>query len=229
MFSFRTPIAAAAFSQFDPTSISGLVAWYDFGDTNNTTIVSGAFSAASDKSGNSHNLSQATAGLRPTVGSQNGRNTATFSSKYMAVSSSITTPSATTTFMVVGNSGGLFGLSNGSASSVVIPYWLLSDQKVYVVSTTGYTPTASAISDATPLQLTLTASNSTMTCRKNGSSQSMGSYVANVASATLDTFGKDFTYSSNGFFAEFLLYNSVLSAPQISNVESYLKSKWGTP
>jgi len=49
----------------EPPSISGLSAWWDFGDAETTSIDGFGYTAVTDKSGNSHDLSQLTDNKKP--------------------------------------------------------------------------------------------------------------------------------------------------------------------
>lgn len=49
----------------DPEPVAGMTAWYDSSDVASLTITSNKVSQWNDLSGNGHNLTQATAGLRP--------------------------------------------------------------------------------------------------------------------------------------------------------------------
>jgi hypothetical protein len=68
---------------FTPGDLGAAVkAWWDFADSATITLTSGAISGVLDKSVNNRDLSQPTAGLRPTVGTAalNGRDVAVFAS-----------------------------------------------------------------------------------------------------------------------------------------------------
>jgi hypothetical protein len=55
---------------FQPSSITGLKAWYDPSDTTSITSSSGKVSQINDKSGNGYNLVQATSANQPTTGTR---------------------------------------------------------------------------------------------------------------------------------------------------------------
>lgn len=57
-----------------PTSVSGLVAWYDVTDAASVTQIAGLVSQLNDKSGNGYHLVQATGGNQPTYTSTGGAN-----------------------------------------------------------------------------------------------------------------------------------------------------------
>ena len=73
-------VTGGAIPPFDPTSIANCKAWYDASDTATITVSGTAVTQWNDKSGNSKNLTQGTAGLRPLSGvrTQNGKNAIEF-------------------------------------------------------------------------------------------------------------------------------------------------------
>jgi hypothetical protein len=79
--------------------------WLDAGDSSTVTTVSGAVSQWNDKSGNSRNATQGTAGSRPTytTAGQNGLNVLTFdgSNDSLALASDLSLGTAHTIFAVV--------------------------------------------------------------------------------------------------------------------------------
>lgn len=68
-------------TEFNPLSIAGLAAWWDFADASSVTLDSGRVSAVADKSGNGRTAANSTSGsTQPDYvsGGRNGRNIARF-------------------------------------------------------------------------------------------------------------------------------------------------------
>ena len=93
----NTNLSAPLKTITNPTSITGCALWLDASDSSSITQVSSAVSQWNDKSGNSYNFVQATAGNRPvyTTAGLNGLNTLTFT----ASSSQFLTGTASTIFL----------------------------------------------------------------------------------------------------------------------------------
>lgn len=65
---FINSYASGGVAAFAPTDVTDLRAWYDASDAASITSAANAISGWNDKSGNSNHLTQATAGLKPTLG-----------------------------------------------------------------------------------------------------------------------------------------------------------------
>jgi len=73
-------IIASAIPPFSPTSIANLKAWSDASDTSTISLSGSKVTQWNDKSGNSKNITQATAAYQPSSGinTQNGKNVLTY-------------------------------------------------------------------------------------------------------------------------------------------------------
>ena len=113
---------------FQPSSITGLKAWYDPSDTTSITSSSGAVSQINDKSGNGYNLVQATSAYKPTTGTRtiNSLNVLDFTSDSTYISNNTT---SNWTFM-----------SNTSGSSIFVVFKLDTLGKRNFIYNTGYNP-----------------------------------------------------------------------------------------
>lgn len=101
---------------FSPSSISGLVAWYDFNDSATVSTVSGKVSQITDKGSGNVTMSQATAGIRPTyaaTGGYNNRGRATFT----RATGTYLLGGGATTFMGVGTAFSIAARVKGAAQS----------------------------------------------------------------------------------------------------------------
>jgi len=222
-------------SFFLPTDISGLAAWYDASDASTITDAgAGAVSQWTDKSGNARTLTQGTAGSRPTTGTrtQNGRNVLDFdgSADYMSASSAFTQGTSDTVFVVCLNDDGA-----DSTSQVVYNSDDVSNAhcRLLKVSTNVWRATSGAALDAgtpnTSAHLLAGVFNGTSgsSLRLDGTSIATGSTGTNSASVSSHV-GRNGAGTAywDGWVAEILHYDSVLSATDIARVEAFLNAKW---
>lgn len=86
---------------FNPKSISGLAAWYDFNDASTVTLATGIVSVT-DKSGNGRNLAQAVGNNQPlwVSGAVNGKYAARFDGSNDSLGTSFTFAQPITLFVV---------------------------------------------------------------------------------------------------------------------------------
>jgi hypothetical protein len=219
---------------FTPANIAGLGLWYDFSDAGNT-IVSGAFSAVLDKSGSGHGLSQATAGKRPTVVTQNGLNAARFtaaSSQIMDMATGRTTQAAYAVFMVCrrgGPSGSnvvqAAGYSGGSQDLV---NWY-SSGSIYSSGAGGYASAAGRSETGYhTIIVNYTGANTTKLYFDGADVTTSWAGTAIVNSC--NAFGYGPSAYCNGEIAEFGLYAGVaLTTQNRADLLAYLQAKWATP
>lgn len=230
-------VDAAAFS---PASVSGLVCWYDFSDAANYTLVSGAYSAVTDKSGNGHNLSQSTPASRPTqqAAAQNGLNTARFTAtgnQKMAIASPVNIGASYSVFTVCRRAGpsgtGVIELLGytGAANSTTLEWWTSSI--VYLGSTQGYLNAGTqASTDYNLISATAATNPTNSNVYFNAANIKTGVFTGTpLPSSVFDVFGWGDVTHSNGEIAEVLFYSGVVGNTDRLAIESYLKSKWGTP
>lgn len=236
----------------DPVGIPGSILWLDADDATTLTLGTTDVISWADKSGSKLVFSQASSGLRPVINTtfftKNSVDFGTSAAKWLASTAALTIPGPTTIFMVVywaitGLTYKALALQNGHASNAVStnasPYIL-----AYTATTQGPEFEISASSPSYYVYQNVPASsqgvgsvitaavNSTIASsviRKNGVGLSQAS-TGTPRTITIDTVGaSDTTYTPNGAFAEILIYNSTLTTTQMQAVESYLRTKWGTP
>lgn len=226
-FHVRRTEAAAP---FDPLSISGLAAWYD-ATVGVTDAGSGAVSQWNDQSGNGRHLTAA-GSERPTTGTrtQNSRNVIDFSgSNSMASSSSFTQGTSDTVFVVCLNDDGsdataqvVYNSSNGAArtrmNKIATNVWTITSG----TNLSGGTP------DTNPHLITGVFGGASSILRLDGSQLASGTAgTSSGSSAPFLGAAPAGGQRWDGWIAEVLHYDSVLSGPDIALVEAYLTAKWG--
>lgn len=115
-------------SGFNPKSISGLTFWLDANDSTTVTLVSGAVSQWSDKSGAAtpRNFTQGTANNRPTTTTVNGKTAIKFDGVNDSLGNTTTDdPGNRTVFAVAlrGAGTGLEGFYGGSKQNITVYGW----------------------------------------------------------------------------------------------------------
>ena len=208
---------------FAPTDIAGLTQWLraDLGLTISTGV-----SAWADQSGNGNSPIQATGGNQPTVSSLNGKPSLLFngSSDTMAVAGmSLSSPY---TVFLVGQTQGTgtqipLGFTGGaqayidSESSDTLQHFYLNGQQL-------------ATSPAVPLSpfvITGVAGGAASSFRNNGVSSDGTLSTATISAMNIGSFGgADFF---QGLLSELIVYNSALTAAQLSSVWVYLQNRYG--
>jgi hypothetical protein len=259
----RTPaqpagaIAATQYStSFQPTDLSGLKLWLDandldtlWQDSSQTTAVSAnndPVGAWEDKSGNNHDVSQATSGKRPTykTGIQNGLPIIRFDGTNDTLSRTITgnailATNAATIYLAM--------LQDGTKDINIILAWdapdnanrfrlfaAFSDDKLYFDH--GNSSSGGRISVAQPagwndvFHLVELFRDGTTTAEIIVDGTTL---VSSNMSDGLDTSGS-YNFQivlDGGYFkgdlAEIVIYNRALTATERGQVESYLSDKWG--
>lgn len=228
----RSPLDGGGFA---PTSLSGLVAWYDAATTS-----TGAVASWTDKSGNGNNATQGTGSAQPTCTANqlSGLNTLLFDG-----GDSLTLPS------------GLYSLANGDNTCFVVSKrntetgsaeydWSLTEggsvrhysrfsatagNNLYLnatvttggVSISGGTNTSYQIKSMFKSSTTLSIqiNNATATTNTNGANENGidgGSIGALAGSGFL-----------TGGIGEIIMYNRALTAAEIVSINRYLSGKWG--
>lgn len=217
---------------FRPTAISGLAAWYD-ATVGVTDAGAGAVSTWADQSGNGRDLTQGTAGSRPTTGTrtQNGRNVLDFdgSADFLDGSSAFTQGNSDTVFVVCLN-------DDGADSTTQVAYnaddATQAECRLLKVSTNVWRATSGGSLDGgTP-----NASAHLLAGVFNGVSSELRLDGASLATGTAGTnsgsysphVGRNPSGSAywDGWIAEILHYDTALSATDIARVEAYLNAKW---
>ena len=219
-------------SSFSPTDIPGLALWLDASDAATITLDgSNNVSQWNDKSGNARHASQATTTRRPSYTGSNQVNGITCprfdgTDDYLATGSfSISQPST----MIVAFRRPSTGMQVLVDATVGRNQVLMNGNPLYMYAGTalqgGPTVSANATHRATAIfngsSSTIRLNGSVAASGDSGSSSMSGSFLVGIANNLTQ-----FPY--NGMIAEICWYTGVLTSDQISSVESYMLTKWGT-
>jgi hypothetical protein len=212
-------------ASFSPLSISGLAAWYDASDLATITEASGSVSQWDDKSGNGRDLTQGTGSAQPTTGTrtQNGLNVLDFDGGDTIGSSSFSESQPYSLFVVFVNDEGA-----GASNKYLLHHnWLMRFRDG------GYECNAGANFAG------ITGGNTNAhlwTCVFNGASSLMRLDAANLGTGNPGAGGGSGSFwlgsaggasnFFNGMIAEVAYYDSTISGADLTNVETYLNSKW---
>lgn len=208
----------------NPVSISGLKVWFDANQLNlaDSTLVS----TWTDSSGNGNNATAA-GGNRPTykVNIKNSKPAVQFSGTNLmttaAFGAALSQPS---TVFLVGQAAGASTFMDG----------IIAGSRHLLDFNTGTTVRALAgsgiTSNATVAQFnyfTVIFNGASSSLQVNANTAVSGDTGANTLTGV--TLGANFTptASLNGYIGEVLIYNALLSAAQITQVQNYIKAKWG--
>lgn len=247
--------AISTVPSFDPTTIAGLVCWYDASDSLSFTYSSGVVvSQWNDKSGNSRHMTQATVGNQPSrSGTQNGLTTVVFdgTDDYMTYDAGSDAIDITpwTWFAVVRDAGGAtgdrimtsrreaVGQADFEAGGAIFGYRAAGPSLGAFGG--GATPTnrsftggawflARSTVDAGTIQVAVnstTAASTTGAAPPNQRFLRLGAGSGSAGGTPAAFTGEVWV----GQMAEILLWNAALSGTDITTVETYLRAKWGTP
>lgn len=247
------PILGIVASSYQSSGIpvSGYSLWLDADDATTFTFSSGSVvSQWNDKSGNAYHFAQATVANQPTrtTNAQNGRAVVTFDVDFLSNASLSWGGSNSTVFWVgkedntagtgfqnlfttgtgatgqwgygiasngLGNYYGIFDIGQGSTSFNVFPTNTNADVMAFTsAGVTGTTTvTCSAFKNGTAASANPLTSLTTTT-------SATGAVLGSAAAAVEPYYGT---------VCEVIVYPSQLSTSDRNLVESYLKTKWGTP
>ena len=235
---------------FTPTSISGCLLWVDANDEDTITHTSGKVSQWDDKSGNNHHLTQSTASYQPTY-SQNLFNPyIDFDGTDNVIANQdtnlINVSDGNNTMFVVFESDVTTASSSGDCVAGVC-YRGRQYQGVSINSNHGgagsvsymnrssqdYDPFLTNITSTTKQVVYGTRSGTTRTLydqdgnsanRTNSSNTSQDNFAVGSAWEV----GRTPLSNFDGKIYEIIVYDSVLSASQLAQVQNYLQTKWNT-
>ena len=226
---------------WDPSLITTAL-WLDAADASTVTTVSGAVSQWNDKSGNSRNATQATAGDRPalTTAGQNGRNVITFdgSNDFMEFSGLTLNDNNTFVFSVYNRTAaGTHSLDVGSITQAAVAErgygnWWFTDNVLYSILRSTAAGSHGSASTATGATLNSLARNSAGTqAWRNGTALGTRQTSGNTSNPVLNQIGRQgisaaFNYT-NGFIAEIIVGRFDINDADRQKVEGYLAHKWG--
>lgn len=250
------PSSQAAGGAWSPTDITGCKLWVDFSDANylftdaGLTKVSSdgdAIYQASDKSGNSANVTQLTASKRPLykTGIQNGLSASYYDGDDLLTNAScevVNTNGSWTAFAVARATDltsyrGILTQDNSSSASTRIAQFLR------YVKTTGYLQSITFNTASSPFfasKNAYTTGFSILSAVRTTST--IIAYVNNSAGTSTNTTGTPQSGAATlgightnlasdqdlmkGYIGEVIIYNSALSDTDRGTVETYLNNKW---
>jgi len=232
------PVAAGG---FNPKRLAGLSAWYDATVASSVTLVSDYVSQWSDLSGAGHHLTQSVEADRPALGTISGKTAIDLdgSNDYLSNADAPSGWEFGTIFCVHERDGGAnqnvyavrSSLNNNmycSVNSAAAEY-----RSGGGAGGTGGLRSTGVVTNGTPRLLTQTADNSSVYDLRLDAATATGTtsgFLTNVAGTYLgcrnsSSLGLGLFF--NGKVGEFIVYNRVLSASEITKVEQYLAAKWG--
>lgn len=215
---------------FDPSSISGLKLWLK-ADAITGLSDGDAVTTWSDSSGQGNNAGQGTASKKPTYKTaiKNGLAIVRFdgTDDFLRTSSGVTLSQPNTIFAVVytNDKAGDYTIIDDRVGATRNTIFQASSSGYYSMYAGAFMPSATDAS-ATWSILTCTFNGASSAMRRNGATIVSGNPGTNAL--VLATIGANYidTALFNGDHAEILVYNALLSAGEISQVESYLNDKW---
>lgn len=216
---------------FTPLTLSPVL-WLDAADAATITSSGGAVSAWADKSTAGRNVTQSTAAAKPATGTRtmNGLNVLDFDGGDLLISSTFTLAQPVTVAVVIQMD------TNGSANTQPFGLAGSASPTVYSAGSVWSTYAGGVLASGTATntsanQLTAVFNGSSSVLRLNGAQIASGnagstgwaSHTFNIGASSILTSG------FNGAIAEVVVVPSVLSTGDRAALETYLKSKWGTP
>jgi hypothetical protein len=248
-------IGVPSAASFDPLSISGCKLWLDAADTSTISLSGSDVTQWDDKSGNGYNFAQGTSANRPKSGTrtQNSLNVIDFDGTNDSLTTTAAKSafnflqnSVSTIFRVIkqdSNSGVRFilGTNDGSFSSIGIFQYTSSTNEfarcgggsgsaVYDISITADTNAKYQAYKSDPANGTAANRIKVSTNAGAFTGTNTGTASTSASNSTIDfILGNDSNGGSlpyDGFIAEILIYDTILSAGDITDVQNYLAGKW---
>lgn len=223
-------VAPAAASSWTPASLSGLVAWFDASDGSTITASGGNVTEWRDKSGNARHL--ANAGTGPATGSRtlNSLNVLDFPFFRVLTRASVTV-SQPYTVAWAGAYDSTFGPSDATVAislgetSAYAAYAAISQWRMFNGTVLG-----GGTANSSAHCWVSIANGSSSSVRIDGSAQATGNAgTGNGSRINLGAASSTATASFDGYIGEVVISTGALSGTDLTNLESYLKTKWGTP
>jgi hypothetical protein len=222
-----------------PTSITGCLLWLDANDSTTITYSSGSnLSQWADKSGLGNNMTQGTVASQPVYGTMsNGKPGLNLASNKFMANNTIALPTSYSVFAV----GYGTGASNGRLLTGTADGYIFFGADSTGSNFASYVGNGSSWSNAVAnspnynvnslclMEMTNNSTSNELLPYFNGNAQT-GKYGGVTKALTGLTFGSNPGGGAqfwNGYVAEVLVYNTVLSKVQRQQVEGYLSWKWG--
>ena len=242
-------------SGFNPKSVPGLFAWWDFADSSSLTLSGSNITQVLDKSGNNRTASQATGNNQPTLATaaRNGRNAAQFDGVNDALDASIGSSqfTAMTVFAVViadGAGGGSLGRifdrgfqgsnlqrNNANTALAFTPPWTDATGNATQRSAASSFPLSSWLilgvkytgGTVTGTDILPRINRAASTAGLTGTSA--GFSVSQSATLNIGNRSQSDGYDRgwDGKIGELLVYSASLTDAQVVAVETHLAKKWG--
>ena len=226
---------------FNPTTISGCLLWLDAADSASIVFSGSNVTQWNDKSNSGYNFTQGTTASQPTYSAMaNGKSAVNFTisstPKYMT-NTSVAFPTNYTIFAVGYNSQTIFArlltsipdsyLFFGSGNGVTQFTTFVGNGTAWNDTTTN--ATATTVTSLCLMEMTNNNTSTGLIPYINGTAQT----AKNGTTATFNGLNIGWQTSAstnqqywNGYIAEILVYNSVLTTTQRQQVEGYLANKW---
>lgn len=233
--------AAGGGGGFSPDDVAGLVLWLDASDAATITHSGGAVSQWDDKSASGLDVVQATGGNKPTTGAatQNGLNVISFdSTDTLAVApGSPICAAAYSIFTVFRKTGSANAFECApitmTVSNVASPFdaWDTNRFIDLAAYSGSYTNIKTSTSWAQFSWIGVSGATDTFAERKDGSAVASGTQAQpwSVTSQVITIASRDDGVTKlTGDIAEILIYDVELTGTDLTDVEDYLATKWGT-
>jgi hypothetical protein len=246
----QQPMFHAHNNLFIPSVINGCRLWLDASDSSTITKDgSNKVSQWNDKSIYGNNITQSTSANQPVflsntlnglpVVSFGGSNVFMSSASGFGTNNSLSGPATMTVFYIykktISTNGGVFGW--GLTANTLQAFGFYDDGSLSAYAYAGannyYTSTPSTATWYLSLYKKAGAAVNTSSAFRNGVDVSTSGHSvsnSNINGTASFNLGRWSDYSSNtlnGYIAEVIIYNRSLSTVETTQVESYLKSKWG--
>lgn len=224
-------------SGFSPRAISGLAAWYDASVSTSVTLTSGFVSQWRDLSGNGLHLSQSIEANRPGTSTVNGRTAIDFDGSNDSISTtSEVTPGTVFCVHVIDSTAGqsIYGVQSGSGATVRSASLIFSSLGEYRAQSvaSGFNAGFSGGSKTANARIAVHTFSGTAVAGRldgvafGGTNTTTGTNVNGVWLGVRNI-GGTLSLPMDGKICEHLIYNTVLSASNITRIERYLAAKWG--
>ena len=222
---------------FQPIDIGGCALWLDAADSSTITLSGSNVKTWADKSGNGYNLSQSSAGNRPT-----------YSNGVVNFNAASSNSMSNTSTNVFGATGTVFIVMNIQSTTSTMRPFSIGNGNTYITfdsanaATASYYNNTSGYFSASNQSASTTGNRHIRMVQRNGSVVPRysvnGGTITNMESAdvvvsstmhiTVGTGGSFATTAFlTGHIAEIIGYTSYLSDSDIRQVEGYLARKWG--
>lgn len=221
---------------FNPRSIANIALWLDGNDSSQITIETGV-KVWADKSGNGKNFTQDTLNSQPSYSSTlNGKKVVSFngSSNQLINNTNVINFSNMTMFVVgqrnTGNFGGYITSMDSAGSGDLSPAILINSTNIAVRGDNGSLASASG-GFTGPSVITAVVNSWAPSLYLGGTliqSQTAGGTPGSLnTKAAVGTYRIAAANYLNGYIAEIICYQRVLSTTERQTVERYLGKKWG--